>query len=73
MLFKEASLQAQVDFITTKAKEGLKVVVSQFPIVNLWSTQQLLDSYIKQPILTLGVLRLALPSNEKVEEVLSVF
>lgn len=71
--FKEASIQSQVSFITAKTKEGLEVKVSQFPAVSLWNTQQLLESYIKQPLLTLGALRLALPSDEKLEEALTEF
>ena len=66
--FKAAGLQDQVNFITEKTKEGLTISISQFPSVSLWNTQQLVDSYIKQPLLTLGALRTSLPEGEDLEE-----
>ena len=66
--FKAAGLQDQVNFITEKTKEGLTISISQFPSVSLWNTQQLVDSYIKQPLLTLGALRTSLPEGKDLEE-----
>lgn len=66
--FKAAGLQDQVNFITEKTKEGLTISICQFPSVSLWNTQQLVDSYIKQPLLTLGALRTSLPEGEDFEE-----